>query len=189
MLCVNWLKRHGNGCVLLAIGALSVVGLSGSALADTNTADRAGDVPGLDLRPGDEADACDAQIPQIRMTVNGVQAFGILTVEVYGDDTRNFLSKEGRLRRARVAAEDAPQTVCLNVSGAGTYAVAAYHDLDGNRKLARKWNFLPKEPFALSNDPKLKLRKPRHKEAAFTAGDLGADITLRLRGAEAEEGE
>ena len=71
----------------------------------------------------------------------------------------------------------------MNVTGAGTYAVALYHDIDGNRKLARKWNFLPKEPFGLSNNPKLKLRKPRHREAAFEAGPLGADVTVNLRGA------
>lgn len=138
----------------------------------------------LDLREGDAPDVCNAEVPQIRVAVNGVRAFGILTVEVYGDDTKNFLSKEGRLRRSRVAAEDGPQTVCINVPGAGTYAVASYHDLNADRKLGRKWNFLPKEPFALSNDPKLKLRKPRHYEAAFEAGALGADITVNLRGSD-----
>lgn len=155
------------------LGVMALMGLAGSAFATAQA---------LDLRPGDEADVCNALVPQIRVQVNGVQAFGILTLEVYGDDTKNFLSKEGRLRRVRIAAEDGPQRVCVNVSGAGTYAVAAYHDQDGDRKLDRKWNFLPKEPFALSNNPKLKLRKPRHREAAFQAGDLGADISVNLRG-------
>jgi len=165
----------------VALSALAVFALADAAVADTDAASvEAG--PVLDLREGDAADVCDAAVPQIRVTVNGVEAYGILTVEVYGDDTRNFLSKEGRLRRVRVAAEDGPQTVCLGVPGAGTYAVASYHDQDGDRKLDRKWNFLPKEPFALSNDPKLRMRKPRHSEAAFEAGALGADIPLRLRG-------
>jgi uncharacterized protein (DUF2141 family) len=136
----------------------------------------------LDLRPEDVPNACDATVPQIRVTVNGVSATGILAVEVYNDDTKNFLSKEGRIKRVRVAAVEGRQTVCVNVPGAGIYAVASYHDLDADRKLDRRWNFLPKEPFALSNDPKLKLRKPRHREAAFTAGRLGADITVNLRG-------
>ena len=137
----------------------------------------------LDLRPEDASDACRADIPQIRVTVNGVYAEGLLTVEAYDDNSKAFLSREGRLRRTRNAAQDGSQTVCMNVTGAGTYAVALYHDIDGNRKLARKWNFLPKEPFGLSNNPKLKLRKPRHREAAFEAGPLGADVTVNLRGA------
>lgn len=164
-----------NGALLTAIA--TVLAFSTPAFADGDT-----DIaPALDLRVGDAPDVCDASIPQIRVTVNGATAIGILTVEVYGDDTRNFLSKEGRLRRVRVAAEDGSQRVCVNVSGAGTYAVASYHDQNGDRKLGRKWNFLPKEPFALSNDPKLKLRKPRHSEAAFEAGALGADIEVNLR--------
>ena len=166
-----------NGALLPVTAALLALSTPAFADADTETA------PVLDLREGDAPDVCDASIPQIRVTVNGVTAIGILTVEVYGDDTRNFLSKEGRLRRARVAAEDGSQTICVNVSGAGTYAVASYHDQNGDRKLGRKWNFLPKEPFALSNDPKLKLRKPRHSEAAFEAGELGADIEVNLRDA------
>lgn len=156
-----------------ALGTLALVSMAGPLNAAAQS---------LDLRPGDEADVCDAEVPQIRLTVNGVEAYGLLTVEVYGDDRKNFLSKAGRLRRVRVAAQQGSQQVCVNVAGAGTYAVASYHDQDGDRKLDRKWNFLPKEPFALSNDPKLKLRKPRHSEAAFEAGDLGADIAVNLRG-------
>lgn len=162
----------------------AILGLGSLAMADADNG--IVNEPVLDLREGDEADLCDANVPQIRVTVNGVEAYGILTVEVYNDDKRNFLSKEGRLRRARVAAENGAQTVCIGVSGAGTYAVASYHDQDGDRKLDRKWNFLPKEPFALSNDPKLKLRKPRHTEAAFEAGELGADIDITLRGSKVD---
>ncbi|MEO0882449.1 MAG: DUF2141 domain-containing protein [Pseudomonadota bacterium] len=135
----------------------------------------------LDLRPGDEADICDPTIPQIRATVNGVEPYGILLVEIYRNDPENFLSKEGRIARARVAAEQGPQTVCLNIDGPGTYAVASYHDQDGDRKLDKKWNRLPKEPFALSTNPRLRLRKPRFSEAAFDVEALGADIELDLR--------
>ena len=163
----------------LRAGAL---GLAIALAAGTFSSAVADETAALDLRDGDASDVCRSDTPQIRVTVNGVQDYGILTVEVYNDDPKTFLSKEGRIRRTRDAAENGPQEVCINVPGAGTYAVALYHDEDGNRKLARKWNFLPKEPFALSNDPKLKLRKPRHHEAAFEAGDLGADITVNLRG-------
>ena len=170
----NWAFRLASG-LFLAL-------MSGAALPAF--ADETAPGLALDLRDGDAPDVCDAEVPQIRVTVNGIRAYGILTVEVYGDDTKNFLSKEGRLRRSRVAAEDGPQIVCINVPGAGTYAVASYHDQDADRELDRKWNFLPKEPFALSNDPKLKLRKPRHYEAAFEAGALGADIAVNLRGSD-----
>ncbi|MEM9360360.1 MAG: MltA domain-containing protein, partial [Pseudomonadota bacterium] len=137
--------------------------------------------PPLDLRPGDEADLCDNLIPQIRTTVNDVEPRGILVIEVYSDDAENFLSKEARLRRARVAAGTSPQRVCLNINGAGTYAVAVYHDQNGDRALDKRWNQLPAEPFALSKNPQLRLRKPRFYEASFEAGPLGANISVDLR--------
>lgn len=168
--------------LLVVSSLLMLLGLTGPADAESQS-NRTDPGQTLDLRVGDSADICDPTIPQIRVSVNGVESYGILTVEIYNDDEENFLSREGRLRRVRVAAQTGPQKVCVNVSGAGTYALAAYHDQDGDRQLGRKWNFLPKEPFALSNDPRLKLRKPRHREAAFQAGALGADIEVTLRGA------
>lgn len=165
-------RRRLSGLIL---GCAVFVGLGSlPGVAETSS--------GLDLRPEDAADSCDAAIPQVRVTVNGIEPYGILLVELYGDDADHFLESEGRLRRVRVAAEAGPQTVCINAPGAGTYAVASYHDQDADRQLDKKWNRLPKEPFALSNDPKLKLRKPRLNEAAFEAGDLGADIEITLRG-------
>lgn len=166
----------------IALGALAFMGGVMPGFVETVSASAQGTPPALDLRAGDEGDTCDTSRPQIRVTVNGVEPYGILLVEVYGDSARHFLSREGRLRRVRVAAEEGPQTVCMNIAGAGTYAVASYHDQDGDRKLDKKWNRLPKEPFALSNNPRLKLRKPRLNEASFEAGDLGADISVTLRG-------
>ncbi|MEM9669527.1 MAG: DUF2141 domain-containing protein [Pseudomonadota bacterium] len=162
------------------IGISAAVAGAGFTAVAADTASNATE-GALDLRPGDEADVCDPSIPQIRVTVNGVEPYGILLVEIYRNDPKNFLSSKGRIARARVAAEIGPQTVCLNIDGPGMYAVASYHDRDGDRKLDKKWNRLPKEPFALSTNPKLKLRKPRFREAAFEAGELGADIKLDLR--------
>ncbi|MEM7005966.1 MAG: DUF2141 domain-containing protein [Pseudomonadota bacterium] len=164
----------------IAVSILAVL-FCGTVIAASADTETGSDLEELDLRPGDEADTCDATIPQIRATVNGVEPYGILLVEIYRNDPGNFLSREGRIARARVAAEEGPQTVCLNIDGPGTYAVASYHDQDGDRKLDKKWNRLPKEPFALSTNPRLRLRKPRFREAAFEAGEFGADIELNLR--------
>lgn len=171
--------RQAYAAISAAVFVFALSGCVSAAIADS--ADESV-IETLDLRPEDKADICDTSVPQVRTTVNGVEAYGILLVELYGDDADNFLSSEGRLRRVRVAAEDGPQTVCINIDRAGTYAVATYHDQDADRKLDKKWNRLPKEPFALSNDPKLKLRKPRLSEAAFNVGEMGADITVNLRG-------
>ena len=134
----------------------------------------------LDIRPYEAADFCNSDIPQIRVTVNGVSSGGILSVELY-HDPENFLNKNGRTKRIRIPATAERHVVCFNLDKPGTYAVAAYHDIDGNRKLNKKWNMMPEEPFGLSNNPELRLGFPAFSDAAFTTGDFGADIIINLQ--------
>lgn len=134
----------------------------------------------LDIRPYEATDTCKADVAQVRVTVNNVGFGGILSVELY-HDPKNFLNKKGRTRRIRIPATEASHTVCFNLQKRGTYAVAAYHDRDGNRKLNKRWNLLPKEPFGLSNNPELDYSFPKFSDSAFTTTDLGIDITINLR--------
>jgi len=154
--------------------------LSGSAVAQDYELDP-NYAPELNIRVGEAPDVCDPELLQVRANVNNIQTGGALVVELYNDDADNFLSKEARLRRVRIPATDGPMQVCFTLGETGTYALAGYHDQDSDRKLDRKWNFLPKEPFALSLNQRLKLRKPRLEEAAFEVGDGGIDLDLNLR--------
>jgi uncharacterized protein (DUF2141 family) len=106
----------------------------------------------------------------------------MLAVDLYGDDEDHFLNRKGRVGRVRVAAEEGTQIVCFNIDAPGEFAATVYHDLDADRHLDKKWNRLPKEPFALSNNTRLRLRKPRFREAAFMVPETGIDIDLILRG-------
>lgn len=135
----------------------------------------------LNIREDEGGAICGSSFPQIEVLVTGVRAEGILTVELYKPSEQDFLKKASRLKRARVPAEDGSQTVCFNLDASGKYALAAYHDVDGDRKLARQWNMLPAEPFALSNNQKLKRRMPKFEEAAFEAGERTTIVKLDLR--------
>ncbi len=133
----------------------------------------------LDIRPYEATDECNADIAQIRVTINGVSFGGILTVGLY-DDPNHFLFKQGRKRRIRVPATDEQHIVCFNLDEHGTYAVAAFHDIDANRKLKRHWNMLPGEPFGLSNNPQQYMGLPKFSDSEFATDGLGADITIDL---------
>ena len=94
---------------------------------------------------------------------------------------RYILKKEGKLRRIRVPAQDGPQKVCINLPAPGEYAVVGYHDKDGDRRLKKAWNFKPKEPYGLSNNPEIKsLRLPKFSETGFAVPMQGVDIDLHL---------
>lgn len=134
-----------------------------------------------DLQPQDAPAACGGSALQIRVTIRGVTAQGILTVELYRPSERDFLRKASRLKRVRVPAEIGSQTVCFDVPGPGRYALAAYHDLDADGKLARKLNMLPAEPFALSKGKVQLLRFPKFNDAAFEVGSSTADIRMTLQ--------
>lgn len=134
----------------------------------------------LQINPHEAPDACNAELVQIRITVNGVGAGGVLNVELY-DDPEHFLFKKGRKRKVRIPAAEGQQKVCMNLDQPGTYAVAVYHDMDGNRKLKKHWNLLPREPFGLSNNPENLNGFPNFSDAAFTTGSLGADIVINLK--------
>lgn len=60
---------------------------------------------------------------------------------------------------------------------AGSYAVSAAHDLNGNGKTDRNLVGLPVEPWAVSNNVRPSLRAPRFAEAAVT---LSADETRQI---------
>ena len=167
-----------------AIAALLfALGAAGTSVADNGAYVH----PTLPLYARDAADTCVANRLQIRVTLTNVYAQGIVKLDLYGGE-KNFLDKKGKLRKIRVPAEAAPQTVCIDVPRPGDYAIASYHDLDADRKLKKKWNFKPKEPYALSNNPVIEeLRMPKWSEAAFRVGERGADIELVYYGKKAGE--
>lgn len=134
----------------------------------------------LDIRPYEAPDQCNTTIAQVRVTVNGVGSGGILSVELYHDPDY-FLYKKGRTKRVRIPASEGQHKICMDLEKQGTYAVAAYHDVDGNRKLNKKWNMMPKEPFGLSNNPEPHFGFPEFSESAFITDESGADITIDLR--------
>ncbi len=124
---------------------------------------------------------CSGSLPRIKVMVSGVHAKGLLQVDIYRPSEHEFLRKASRLKRIRTPATDGVQTVCFQLEAGGTYAIAAYHDVDGDRDLKRHWNMMPAEPFALSNNPKLKMGIPKFEDAAFQAGDGTTIVKLELR--------
>lgn len=134
----------------------------------------------LNIKPNEMPDACNADRAQVRVTVNGVGSGGVLNVGLY-DDPEHFLFKKGRKRTVRIPAAEGQQKVCIDLGQPGTYAVAAYHDIDANRKLKLRWNMFPGEPFGLSNNPEQHIGFPKFSESAFTTSSLGADIVIDLK--------
>lgn len=135
----------------------------------------------LFIKDYESPDYCEKDAMQVRVVVDGVSPKGILTVEIYGNDEKLFLEREGRVRRVRVPAEDSPQTVCMTVDQEGPLAVAVYHDENANRKVDKKLLGIPKEAIGLSMNPELKLARPKFEETAVKLGMSGVDLWIELQ--------
>jgi uncharacterized protein (DUF2141 family) len=62
----------------------------------------------------------------------------------------------------------------------GTYAVAVYHDENGNGKIDSNFMGIPKEKTGASNNAKGKMGPPKFQEAKFVvSGDLAISITMQ----------
>ena len=63
----------------------------------------------------------------------------------------------------------------------GSYAVAVFHDEDGNGKMRKDWLGRPKEGWGVSRDAQGRFGPPRFEDAAFEAAGDTMTIHLQLR--------
>ncbi|HYE52886.1 MAG TPA: DUF2141 domain-containing protein [Azospirillaceae bacterium] len=132
------------------------------------------------------AAAADAGCPdgdvRLQVTVKGVKKpKGEVVVTVYPDDAQRFLAKGGKVARVRVLATAPDTRVCLPVPASGRYAVAVYHDENGNRKFDRTMVGLPDEGYAFSNDADTTLGLPKFEAVLFQAAAGDNDLTVTMR--------
>lgn len=128
--------------------------------------------------------ACQGAPSDTRLIVEveGVRsADGLMAVTLYPDDPDRFLAHHGSLKVVRVPAHAGATDVCLYLPGPGYYAVAVYHDANGNHHLDRS-GLLPQEGSGLSNNPQVSLLHwPTLKASRFPthAGDNHIAVALR----------
>ncbi len=97
---------------------------------------------------------------RLYVDVEGIRSSdGLVAVTLYADDSKKFLASRGSVYVGRVPARKGTTRVCLYLPGPGVYALAVYHDEDGDRGLDRT-AFLPKEGVGFSNNPDLFLGLP-----------------------------
>ncbi len=64
----------------------------------------------------------------------------------------------------------------------GRYAIAAFHDLNGNGKLDVNAMGIPQEPYAFSRNPRAKWKAPAYDEVVFSFNRQTGSISLSLQG-------
>ncbi|MBI3114292.1 MAG: DUF2141 domain-containing protein [Rhodospirillales bacterium] len=117
----------------------------------------------------------------LRVTITGLDSdAGNVHVSVY-DNPETFPKSTGMLREQVVKAQAPMPEVTFPGLAPGTYAVAAFHDENGNRKFDQGFLGLPLEDYGFSNDPMVILSAPDFQESAFTISGDVAVITVRMK--------
>jgi uncharacterized protein (DUF2141 family) len=133
--------------------------------------------------PAQEPAECPESGPvRLLVRVHDVRsAAGNVTAVVYGDNPADFLARGKRLERRRVPARVGTVSLCLPLPGPGTYALALYHDEDGDRRLTRNLLGLPAEGYGFSRDAPTTLGLPLFEDVAFSAGPGSNALEARMR--------
>lgn len=120
-----------------------------------------------------DATACDAapaDATRLELSVHGVRSGkGLVTVTVYGDKPADFLASGRKLARLRAPAVAGVTRLCIAVPPRPAYAIAVYHDEDGDRTFGRTLLGLPAEGYGFSRDAPASLGLPDFEDARFTA--------------------
>jgi uncharacterized protein (DUF2141 family) len=122
--------------------------------------------------------------PRLLVEVAGARrAAGNVTITLYGPRREDFLARGGRLARRRVplSAGAASAGACFALSAPGDYAVAVYHDENGDRDFNRNALGLPAEGYGFSNDAPTPIGLPDFDRVRFAVPPGGSRVTVRLR--------
>lgn len=125
-------------------------------------------------RPGDGAVKLTVETTNLRNTR------GEVAVTVYPDDVRRFLARGGKLGRVRTPAASPVTRTCFWLPP-GHYAVAVYHDQDGDHDFARDGLGRPTEGFGFSNDAPARFGLPAFADVRFRLPPGGRTLSVKMR--------
>lgn len=143
-------------------------------MTERTAARRLGAVLALLAAPFAHADS------SLRVEVAGLrQAVGDLRVALYRDP--GSFRREAEALQVHVEPAQADrQTVLFSGLTPGSYALVAYHDVNGDGQLNLRFGMFPLEPYGLSNNPQL-IGPPRFADSALELGDGERQIEINLR--------
>lgn len=120
--------------------------------------------------------------PRLDVEVVGMRsARGQVAVTLYPDQARRFLAPGGKLLRVRETTTLPATKACFHLPQAGFYAIAVYHDANGDADFNRTMVGLPAEGFGFSNDVPTPTALPPFQAVRFRVAPDGGTLRIRMR--------
>ena len=124
--------------------------------------------------------AAPAMAAELRIKVTGLRSTdGAVQFALY-DDAQGFPTEAGKIGGTNVKAVAGGVVAVLAGLAPGTYAVAVYHDENGNGAFDQGLFGLPLEDYGFSNDAPVWFGPPDFADAAFALEGEVTEITIRL---------
>ena len=121
-----------------------------------------------------------ASAAELAVEVRGLHAdAGEVRVGLF-DNPKTFASDEGKIAEIVLRPEGGGARGAFADIAPGTYAIAAYHDENGNRTFDKGLFGWPLEGYAFSNDAPVFLGAPPFAKAAFSVPAGGARVVFRM---------
>ena len=118
----------------------------------------------------------------IAVAVEGLRSgAGLVALTLYADNPRKFLVRNGSLYVTRVQAHQGTTTGCIYVPHPGVYAIAIYHDENGNEAFDRSGIGLPAEGYGFANNPSTLAGLPTFQSVRLSVPRSGLLTRVRLK--------
>lgn len=127
---------------------------------------------------------CTGPVSQtwLTVTVDDVRSGnGLIALTLYADDSSRFLVKRGSMYVTRVPAAAGATQACIFLPQPGVYALAVYHDEDGNQAFKRTGLGLPAEGFGFSNNPATLAGLPSFRSVRLNVARSGLSTRIRIK--------
>lgn len=119
---------------------------------------------------------------QVQVNLHNIQsACGTLYLAIYDQATTFEKGSEHHSLVNQVVNRLGTYTMSLNDLSPGQYAIAVYHDVNGNGDLDKNIFGIPKEPYGFSQNPRAKWSAPSFSETAFVVTDQPLQLAITLK--------
>lgn len=115
----------------------------------------------------------------LSLTVTGLRPGGTVRAGVYADASA-WLSEDRAVAACDAPVRDGRATCELAVPAPGAYAVAFFHDVDGDGTFDTSLG-LPREGYGFSRDAPAGLTGPAFGDAALPVGKAVVEVLARIR--------
>ena len=140
--------------------------------------------PAAQAQPAAAPPGCTGTPSATWITVNaeGLRSSqGLLAITLYADNPSKFLVRHGSLYVGRVNATQGVTQGCIFVPRPGVYALALYHDENGNRKFDRTGIGFPAEGYGFSNNPATLAGLPSFRSVRLNIPRAGLTTRVQMK--------